>query len=131
MPTLIIRRRSQRNRLSGPSRSCPFASSSRRTRTASMIASCRICTSHSSRQSSSQWTRMSSENPTGSRSTCKWTTTTCSTTSEEFSPRLYLDLGLSGEAEPLIVHAVHEELMKHMKDAIEWRIPDGASGDCR
>ncbi|KAI9443607.1 hypothetical protein H4582DRAFT_2054581 [Lactarius indigo] len=46
-------------------------------------------------------------------------------TPEEFTHQLCLDLGLAGEAEPLIAHAVHEELMKHKKDAIEWGVIGG------
>ena len=46
-------------------------------------------------------------------------------TPEEFTRQLCLDLGLAGEAEPLIAHAVHEELMKHKKDAIEWGVIGG------
>ncbi|KAH9029630.1 SNF5-domain-containing protein [Lactarius hengduanensis] len=46
-------------------------------------------------------------------------------TPEEFTHQLCLDLGLAGEAEPLIAHAVHEELMKHRKDAIEWGVIGG------
>ncbi|KAJ7274129.1 hypothetical protein C8J57DRAFT_1314732 [Mycena rebaudengoi] len=34
-------------------------------------------------------------------------------------------LGLTGEAVPLIAHAIHEELMKHKKDAVEWGVVDG------
>ncbi|KAI9443608.1 SNF5-domain-containing protein [Lactarius indigo] len=45
----------------------------------------------------------------------------------QFTHQLCLDLGLAGEAEPLIVHAVHEELMKHKKDAIEWAVIGGFS----
>jgi chromatin structure-remodeling complex subunit SFH1 len=46
-------------------------------------------------------------------------------TPEEFTHQLCLDLGLAGEAEPLIAHAVHEELMRHKKDAIEWGVIGG------
>lgn len=46
-------------------------------------------------------------------------------TPEEFTHQLCLDLGLAGEAQPLIAHAVHEELMKHRKDAIEWGVIGG------
>ena len=35
------------------------------------------------------------------------------------------ELGLTGEAVPLIAHAVHEELLKHKKDAIEWGVIGG------
>ncbi|KAI0249050.1 hypothetical protein BJV78DRAFT_1130299 [Lactifluus subvellereus] len=46
-------------------------------------------------------------------------------TPEEFTHQLCLDLGLAGEAQPLIAHALHEELMKHKKDAIEWGVIGG------
>jgi len=46
-------------------------------------------------------------------------------TPEAFSQQLCAELGLSGEAIPLIAHAVHEELMKHKKDAIEWGVIAG------
>lgn len=46
-------------------------------------------------------------------------------TPEEFSRKLCEELGLSGEAVPLVAHAVHEELMKHKKDAIEWGVIGG------
>ncbi|KAI0269983.1 hypothetical protein BC834DRAFT_581035 [Gloeopeniophorella convolvens] len=46
-------------------------------------------------------------------------------TPEEFTQQLCLDLGLAGEAAPLISHAIHEELMKHKKDAIEWGVVGG------
>ncbi|KAI0312061.1 SWI-SNF chromatin remodeling complex, Snf5 subunit [Amylostereum chailletii] len=47
-------------------------------------------------------------------------------TPEVFTHQLCLDLGLAGEAEPLIAHAIHEELMKHKKDAIEWGVIGGS-----
>ncbi|KAG9315848.1 hypothetical protein JVU11DRAFT_3497 [Chiua virens] len=46
-------------------------------------------------------------------------------TPEAFSQQLCAELGLSGEAVPLIAHAVHEELIKHKKDAIEWGVIAG------
>ncbi|KAI0039780.1 SNF5-domain-containing protein [Auriscalpium vulgare] len=46
-------------------------------------------------------------------------------TPEAFSHQVCLDLGLSGEASPLIAHAIHEELMKHKKDSIEWGVIGG------
>ncbi|KAK6977951.1 hypothetical protein R3P38DRAFT_3470482 [Favolaschia claudopus] len=46
-------------------------------------------------------------------------------TPEDFAKTLCCDLGLAGEAVPVIAHAVHEELMKHKKDAVEWGIVDG------
>ncbi len=50
-------------------------------------------------------------------------------TPEEFTHQLCLDLGLAGEAEPLIAHAIHEELMRHKKDAIEWGVIGGFPTD--
>lgn len=46
-------------------------------------------------------------------------------TPEAFASKLCSELGLSGEAHPLISHAIHEELVKHKKDAIEWGIVGG------
>lgn len=46
-------------------------------------------------------------------------------TPEVFSQKLCTELGLSGEAVPLIAHAIHEELVKHKKDAIEWGVIGG------
>ncbi|KAJ7213881.1 hypothetical protein GGX14DRAFT_360590 [Mycena pura] len=46
-------------------------------------------------------------------------------TPESFAKTLCRELGLTGEAVPLIAHAVHEELMKHKKDAVEWGVVDG------
>ncbi|KAF8798920.1 SNF5-domain-containing protein [Phlegmacium glaucopus] len=46
-------------------------------------------------------------------------------TPEAFSAKLCSELGLTGEAIPLIAHAVHEELLKHKKDAIEWGVIGG------
>ncbi|KAH9480637.1 Chromatin structure-remodeling complex subunit sfh1 [Psilocybe cubensis] len=46
-------------------------------------------------------------------------------TPEAFSIKLCAELGLTGEAVPLVAHAVHEELMKHKKDAIEWGVIGG------
>ncbi|KAG6332479.1 hypothetical protein ID866_6613 [Astraeus odoratus] len=48
-------------------------------------------------------------------------------TPEDFSKQLCAELGLSGEAIPLISHAIHEELIKHKKDAIEWGVIGGDS----
>lgn len=57
---------------------------------------------------------------------------------EAFASKVALELGLTGEAIPLIAHAVHEELMKHKKDAVEWGViggerdaDDGGAGDAR
>ena len=46
-------------------------------------------------------------------------------TPEAFSIKLCAELGLTGEAVSLVSHAVHEELMKHKKDAIEWGVIGG------
>ncbi|KAJ7143572.1 hypothetical protein C8R43DRAFT_1199106 [Mycena crocata] len=46
-------------------------------------------------------------------------------TPEAFAKTLCCELGLTGEAVPLIAHAIHEELMKHKKDAVEWGVVDG------
>ncbi|KAG2147483.1 uncharacterized protein EDB93DRAFT_1240666 [Suillus bovinus] len=46
-------------------------------------------------------------------------------TPEAFASQLCTELGLSGEALPLISHAIHEELIKHKKDAIEWGVIGG------
>lgn len=46
-------------------------------------------------------------------------------TPEDFSKQLCAELGLAGEAIPLIAHAVHEELIKHKRDAIEWGVIGG------
>ncbi|TFK24978.1 SNF5-domain-containing protein [Coprinopsis marcescibilis] len=43
-------------------------------------------------------------------------------TPEEFARTLCKELGLTGEAIPLVAHAVHEELVKHKRDAIEWGV---------
>ena len=43
-------------------------------------------------------------------------------TPEVFAATLCADLGLAGEAIPLVAHAVHEELIKHKRDAIEWGV---------
>ncbi|KAF8644685.1 hypothetical protein AX16_008345 [Volvariella volvacea WC 439] len=44
---------------------------------------------------------------------------------EVFAQKLCMELGLGGEAVPLVAHAVHEELIKHKKDAIEWGVIGG------
>lgn len=46
-------------------------------------------------------------------------------TPEAFSIKLCAELGLTGEAMPLIAHAIHEEILKHKKDAIEWGVIGG------
>ena len=46
-------------------------------------------------------------------------------TPEAFAQTLCMEVGLSGEAVPLVAHAIHEELMKHKKDAIEWGVIGG------
>lgn len=43
-------------------------------------------------------------------------------TPETFAGTLCQDLGLAGEAIPLVAHAIHEELIKHKRDAIEWGV---------
>lgn len=43
-------------------------------------------------------------------------------TPEHFARTLCTDLGLSGESVPLIAHAVHEEILRHKRDAIEWGV---------
>ncbi|KAI0833468.1 SNF5-domain-containing protein [Trametes gibbosa] len=50
-------------------------------------------------------------------------------TPEEFSVKLCTELGLAGEAAPLISHAIHEELVKHKRDAIEWGVIGGETRD--
>lgn len=40
----------------------------------------------------------------------------------EFATQYARDLGLSGEAIPLIAHALQEELLKHKKDALDWQL---------
>lgn len=40
----------------------------------------------------------------------------------DFASSYVRDLGLSGEATPLIAHAITEELLKHKKDALDWRL---------
>lgn len=49
-------------------------------------------------------------------------------TPEAFTRTLCAELGLSGEAIPLIAHAIHEELIKHKKDAVEWGVIGGDRG---
>ncbi|EIW57541.1 SNF5-domain-containing protein [Trametes versicolor FP-101664 SS1] len=46
-------------------------------------------------------------------------------TPEEFSVKLCTELGLAGESAPLISHAIHEEIVKHKRDAIEWGVIGG------
>ncbi|KAJ4489272.1 hypothetical protein C8J55DRAFT_295726 [Lentinula edodes] len=43
-------------------------------------------------------------------------------TPEAFSLQLCADLGLSGEAIPLIAHAVHKELCRHRRDVVDWGV---------
>ena len=40
-------------------------------------------------------------------------------TPEAFTASYCADLGLTGEAKPIIAHAIHEEILKHKKDAYE------------
>lgn len=46
-------------------------------------------------------------------------------TPEAFAQKLCTELGLAGEAVPLTAHAIHEELIKHKKDAVEWGVIGG------
>ncbi|KAG8912677.1 Chromatin structure remodeling complex protein sfh1 [Tulasnella sp. 417] len=50
------------------------------------------------------------------------------TTPEAFAKQLCRDLGLRGESVAIIAHALHEEIIKHKKDAIEWGILGGGGG---
>ncbi|KAF8158183.1 hypothetical protein B0H34DRAFT_656909 [Crassisporium funariophilum] len=50
-------------------------------------------------------------------------------TPEAFSIKLCSELGLTGEAVALVAHAIHEELVKHKKDAIEWGVIAGDRAD--
>ncbi|CCL98490.1 uncharacterized protein FIBRA_00488 [Fibroporia radiculosa] len=50
-------------------------------------------------------------------------------TPEMFATTLCAELGLSGEAIPLVAHAVHEELVKHKRDAVEWGVIGGDTRD--
>ncbi|KAH9947638.1 hypothetical protein B0H21DRAFT_738235 [Amylocystis lapponica] len=50
-------------------------------------------------------------------------------TPESFATKLCSELGLSGEAIPLIAHAIHEELVRHKRDAIEWGVIGGDARD--
>ncbi|KIY61776.1 SNF5-domain-containing protein [Cylindrobasidium torrendii FP15055 ss-10] len=45
-----------------------------------------------------------------------------SLTPEAFTKQMCAEMGLGGEAGPLIAHAIHEELLKHKKDALEWGV---------
>lgn len=40
----------------------------------------------------------------------------------EFARHYCAEMGLTGEAVPLIAHAIHEELMKHKRDALELEL---------
>lgn len=40
-------------------------------------------------------------------------------TPEAFTASYCTELGLTGEAKPIIAHAIHEEILKHKKDAYE------------
>lgn len=46
-------------------------------------------------------------------------------TPEEYTSVFCADVGLSSEAVPMIAHAIHEELLKHKKDVIEWGVLEG------
>lgn len=43
-------------------------------------------------------------------------------TPEQFTEAYCAEIGLSGEAKPIIAHAIHEELLKHKKDAYELKL---------
>jgi len=49
-------------------------------------------------------------------------------TPESFAQILCADMGLGGEAPALVAHAIHEEILKHKKDAIEWGVLAGDAG---
>ncbi|KAG9038798.1 Chromatin structure remodeling complex protein sfh1 [Tulasnella sp. JGI-2019a] len=49
------------------------------------------------------------------------------TTPEAFAKQLCADLGLRGESVAIIAHALHEEILKHKKDAVEWGVLVGGS----
>ena len=46
-------------------------------------------------------------------------------TPEEFTSQFCAEVGLSSEAVPMIAHAIHEELLKHKRDVIEWGVLEG------
>ncbi|KAH8818692.1 hypothetical protein DL96DRAFT_1714987 [Flagelloscypha sp. PMI_526] len=48
-------------------------------------------------------------------------------TPEEFATTFCTEVGLGGESIPLITHALHEELLKHKKDAIDWGVLNPAN----
>lgn len=43
-------------------------------------------------------------------------------TPEQFTEAYCAEIGLTGEAKPIIAHAIHEELLKHKKDAYEAKL---------
>lgn len=47
---------------------------------------------------------------------------------EMFAESLCLDLGLSGEAKAAIAHVIHEELIRHKKEAIELGLMGASTG---
>lgn len=47
---------------------------------------------------------------------------------ELFAETLCLDLGLSGEAKAAIAHVIHEELIRHKKEAIESGLMGASTG---
>ena len=47
---------------------------------------------------------------------------------ELFAETLCLDLGLSGEAKGAIAHVIHEELIRHKKEAIESGLMGASTG---
>jgi chromatin structure-remodeling complex subunit SFH1 len=48
-----------------------------------------------------------------------------SLTAEEFTKLFCADVGLTSEAIPMVAHAIHEEMLKHKKDVIEWGVLEG------
>ncbi|CAG8710575.1 3803_t:CDS:2, partial [Acaulospora colombiana] len=48
-----------------------------------------------------------------------------SLTPEEFTKLFCADVGLTSEAMPMVAHAIHEEMLKHKKDVIEWGVLEG------
>lgn len=50
-------------------------------------------------------------------------------TPEAFAKQLCKELGLGGDAWALVSHAVHEELIKHKRDVVEWGVVDVGGND--
>lgn len=53
------------------------------------------------------------------RDRIEWDLGSSELTPEEFTTHYCAELGLTGEAHSIISHAIHEELLKHKKDALE------------